>query len=92
MNTLSAEYEAGRLWRRLPAAERRANMARTKADRTGNKEHIIAALELEAGLRRMEAAYYENLALIDTTAVTDEEAIGNAYLRLFEAIMEDRAA
>ena len=62
--SLIAEREAGRLWRRLPAAERRANHARTRADRTGTTEHVVAALELEMGLRRMEAAYYTALAQV----------------------------
>jgi hypothetical protein len=61
---LAAEREAGRLWRRLPAAERRANLARTRADRTGLTEHVVAAYELEIGLHRMEAAYYETLAQV----------------------------
>jgi hypothetical protein len=66
METLSptAEQVAGKLWRRLPAAERRANEARTRADRTGTTEHVIAALELEMGLYRMEAEYYDALALV----------------------------
>lgn len=96
MTTLSptnyAEAEAGRLWRRLPAAERRANHARARADRTGNKEHVIAALELEMGLHRMESAYYQALAQIDDTEVSADVAITNAYLRLFEAIREDKVA
>jgi hypothetical protein len=60
----NAEVEAGRLWRRLPAAERRANQARARADRTGLTEHVVAAYELEIGLHRMEAAYYETLAQV----------------------------
>lgn len=91
MNTLQAEYEAGRLWRRLPAAERRANNARARADRTGDKEHVVAAYELEMGLHRMEAQYYDYLALIDDEPAA-EDVIAAAYLRLFEAIRENRAA
>ena len=66
MNTVSlnAEREAGLLWRRLPAAENRANRARVRADRTGRTEHVVAALELEMRLHRMEAAYYQALALV----------------------------
>ena len=58
------EAEAGRLYRRLPAARRRADVARARAERTGKPAHLDAATELEAGYGRMEAAYFDTLAQV----------------------------
>lgn len=64
MSALLPEVEAGKLYRRLPAARRRADLARTRAGRTGNPEHVTAAVELEAGYGRMVAVYFETLAMV----------------------------
>ena len=61
---MSAEREAGRLYRRLPAAKRRADLARARAGRTGHPEHVTAAVELEAGYTRMVAVYFDTLAQV----------------------------
>ena len=58
------EAEAGRLYRRLPAAKRRADQARTRAGKTGHPEHLLAASELEAGYSRMVAVYFNTLAQV----------------------------
>jgi hypothetical protein len=62
--TLAPEAEAAKLWRRLPAARNRAITARLKALRTPTEDRLTAASELEAGLVRMETAYYTNLAQV----------------------------
>jgi hypothetical protein len=62
--TLSAENQAAQIWRRIPAARNRAITARLKALRTPTTDRLTRAEELEAGLSRMEAAYYENLAQV----------------------------
>lgn len=62
--TLLAEHEAGRLWRRLPAAARRVTAARAKAERRRTLENMTAAAELAAGYARMEATYYNHLAQV----------------------------
>jgi hypothetical protein len=62
--TLVAEHEAAKLWRRLPAARNRAITARLKALRTPTEDRLTAATELEAGVVRMETAYYANLAQV----------------------------
>lgn len=66
MNTslATAEAEAARIWRRLPAARNRAITARLWALHKPTEDRLTAAQELEAGLARMEAAYYENLAQV----------------------------
>lgn len=56
------DIQAGRLYRRLPAAKRRADLAKERAGRTGNPEHINAAVELEAGYTRMVETYFQTLA------------------------------
>ena len=58
------ETEAGRLYRRLPAAKNRADQARLRAGRTGNPQHLLAADELEAGYSRMVANYFNTLAQV----------------------------
>ena len=64
MNTTvaTAEREAARLWRRLPAAGRRVRAARERVAKHRTPENMTAAAELAAGYARMEAAYYETLA------------------------------
>lgn len=53
----SPELEAARLWRRLPAARKRAEAARARADRNPTTENHAIAAELEAGHARMLAEY-----------------------------------
>ena len=68
MTTLSAhllpEVEAGKLYRRLPAAQRRADLAKARAHRTGKPDHLTAAIELQAGYDRMVSVYFETLAQV----------------------------
>ena len=68
MTTVSAhllpEVEAGKLYRRLPAAQRRADLAKSRAQRTGNPDHLTAAIELQAGYDRMVSVYFETLAQV----------------------------
>jgi hypothetical protein len=64
MTSIHSITEAGRLYRRLPAARRRADLAKARAGRTGKPEHLDAATELEAGYVRMEARYFEALAQV----------------------------
>lgn len=59
-----AEHEAGRIWRRLPAARNRVIAARARAERHRTLENMAAAAELAAGYARMETAYYDRLAEI----------------------------
>ena len=62
MNSILAEREAARIWRRLPAAARRVRAARARVERRRTLENMRAAAELAAGYARMETAYYNNLA------------------------------
>jgi hypothetical protein len=52
------------LYRRLPAAKRRADVAKSRAGRTGHPEHVDAAVELEAGYQRMTLEYFNALAQV----------------------------
>jgi hypothetical protein len=62
--TKHTDLEAGRLYRRLPAAKRRADVAKSRAGRTGHPEHVDAAVELEAGYQRMTLEYFNALAQV----------------------------
>lgn len=53
----SPEIEAAKLWRRIPAARKRAALAKERADRTGTAEDHERAVERLAGARRLEAEY-----------------------------------
>lgn len=56
------EAEAARIWRRLPAARNRAITARLRALTKPTEDRVTRAQELEAGLVRMEATYFDRLA------------------------------
>lgn len=62
MTSILAEAEAGRIWRRLPAARNRVIAARARAERNRTLENMAAAAELAAGYARMEAEYFGKLA------------------------------
>jgi hypothetical protein len=53
----SPSIEAAKVWRKIPAARKRAALAKERADRTGTTEDHERATELLAGARRLEAEY-----------------------------------
>jgi hypothetical protein len=53
----SPELEAAKVWRKIPAARKRAALAKARADRTGTREDHERATELLAGVRRLESEY-----------------------------------
>lgn len=55
----SPDLEAAKVWRKIPAARKRAALAKDRADRSGTTEDHERATELLAGVRRLEAEYRE---------------------------------
>lgn len=59
MSAYSPDLEAAKVWRRIPAARKRAALAKERADRSGTTEDHERATELLAGVRRLEAEYLD---------------------------------
>jgi hypothetical protein len=55
----SPDLEAAKVWRKIPAARKRAALAKERADRTGTTEDHERATDLLAGARRLETEYRE---------------------------------